>query len=86
MRILQQTDIDEITDIPIPSEDFCYKTTCEFEEMLIEKFTIEINTDFEIKVDGLPDNIYLSTYYYENLVYNVDKCFKVKTILLPIVR
>ena len=78
MRILQQTDIDEITDIPIPSEDFCYKTTCEFEEMLIENFTIEINTDFEIKVKGLPKNIYLTSYYYENLTFHVDKCFQVK--------
>lgn len=85
LRYLEQDDKTDIESIDtetdyIPQKNNCYKTICYFEEMVIEKFKILINTDFEIKVDGLPDNIYLSTYYYENLVYNVDKCFKVKNI------
>ena len=79
MRYLQQTDIQDITDIPIvPSKDICYKTICEFKGMIIDNFTIEINTDFEIKVERLPKHIYLSNYFYQNLTYHVDKCFLVK--------
>ena len=79
MRFLQQTDISEITEMPVfPSKDICYKTICEFDEKIINNFTIEINTDFELKVEGLPKNIYLTNYYYENLTYNVDKCILVK--------
>ena len=79
MRYLQQTDIDDITEVPIiPSKDICYKTICEFEEKIMNNFTLEINTDFELKVEGLPKNIYLTNYFYENLTYNVDKCFLIK--------
>ena len=80
MRNLQQTDINDITteEPIIPSKDICYKTICEFEEKIINNFTIEINTDFELKVEGLPKNIYLTNYYYENLTYHVDKCYLIK--------
>ena len=79
MRYLQQTDIYDITEAPIiPSKDICYKTICEFEEKIMNNFTLEINTDFELKVEGLPKNIYLTNYFYENLTYNVDKCFLIK--------
>ena len=79
MRNLEQTDIDDITEVPIiPSKDICYKTICEFEEKIMNNFTLEINTDFELKVEGLPKNIYLTNYFYENLTYNVDKCFLIK--------
>ena len=79
MRYLEQTDIQEITEAPMfPSKDICYKTICEFEEKVINNFTIEINNDFELKVEGLPKNIYLTNYFYENLTYHVDKCFLIK--------
>ena len=85
LRYLEQDDKTDIESIDIetdyiPQKNNCYKTICYFEDVIIEKFKILINTDSEIKVDGLPDNIYLSTYYYENLTYNVDKCFLVKNI------
>ena len=41
--------------------------------MIKENFTILINNDTEITVDGLPDNIYLSTYFYENVILEVSK-------------
>ena len=79
MRYLEQTDIQEITEAPMfPSKDICYKTICEFEEKVINNFTIEINNDFELKVEGLPKNVYLTNYFYENLTYHVDKCFLIK--------
>ena len=70
MRYLEQTDIEYTTDTEygessdLPTKDNCYKTLCEFDRMIKENFTILINNDTEIKVDGLPDNIYLSTYFY----------------------
>ena len=41
--------------------------------MIKENFTILINNDTEITVDGLTDNIYLSTYFYENVILEVSK-------------
>ena len=85
LRILQETDIEskdsEVIDTDqsiIPKKNNCYETICEFEGMIKDSFTILINTDFEIDIEGLPDNIYLSSYYYENMTYVVDKCYLVK--------
>ena len=86
MRYLEQTDIEYTTDTEygessdLPTKDNCYKTLCEFDRMIKENFTILINNDTEIKVDGLPDNIYLSTYFYENVILEVNKCYLVKNI------
>ena len=86
MRYLEQTDIEYTTDTEygessdLPTKDNCYKTLCEFDGMIKENFKILINNDTEIKVDGLPDNIYLSTYFYENIILEVNKCYLVKNI------
>ena len=84
MRYLEQTDIEYSTDnesgesTDLPTKDNCYKTLCQFDGMIKENFTILINNDTEISVDGLPDNIYLSTYFYENVILQVNKCYLVK--------
>ena len=85
LRLLQGTDIISIdsdisyTEQPIiPEKNNCYETICEFDGMKKDSFTILINKDFELVIEGLPDNIYLSCYYYENLSYTVDKCYLVK--------
>ena len=84
MRYLEQTDIEDNSDKEsgespdLPTKKNCYKTLCEFDEMVKENFTILINNDLEIKVDGLPENIYLTTYFYENITMKMSKCYLVK--------
>ena len=85
LRFLQETDIESnvseiiVTEQPIiPEKNYCYETICEFDGMIKDSFSILINTDFELDIEGLPENIYLSCYYYENLTYTVDKCYLVK--------
>ena len=58
----------------------CYLTSCQFEEMVKENITIFIKKDIESSVTGLPENVYLTTYFSENFTLNINKCYLVKNI------
>ena len=58
----------------------CYLTSCQFEEMIKENITIFIKKDIESSVTGLPENVYLTTYFSENFTLNINKCYLVKNI------
>ena len=87
MRYLQEIEDEDKSDIEsnpyesdFPTKDYCYKTLCEFDGMIKDNFTILINSDAEISIDGLPDNIFISTYFYENLTLHINKCYLVKNV------
>ena len=84
MRFLEEKEtnimISQYEETNLPTKDYCYKTICEFEGMIKNNFTILINNNSEINIDGLPGNIYLITYFYENMTLYIDKCYLVKNI------
>ena len=78
MRYLQGDDDEDNTDIEI--NDYCYNTNCQFEDMVKENITIFINKDVQTNVEGLSDDVYLTTYLNENFTLKVNKCYLVKNV------
>ena len=78
MRYLQGDDDEDNTDIEL--NDYCYNTNCQFEDMVKENITIFINKDVQTNVEGLSDDVYLTTYLNENFTLKVNKCYLVKNV------